>query len=36
MRARLRRGDEPEAERLTIGDLAIDVAGHSVTRDGVR
>ena len=34
VRARLRRGNEPEAERLTIGDLAIDVAGHSVTRDG--
>ena len=34
VRARLRRGDEPEPERLTIGDLAIDVAGHSVTRDG--
>ena len=34
VRARLRRGDEPEPEPLTIGDLAIDVAGHSVTRDG--
>jgi two-component system response regulator MtrA len=34
VRARLRRDNEPEAERLTIGDLAIDVAGHSVTRDG--
>ncbi len=33
VRARLRRGDEPEPERLTIGDLEIDVAGHSVTRD---
>ncbi|MFL6170427.1 MAG: MtrAB system response regulator MtrA [Ornithinibacter sp.] len=35
VRARLRRDNEPEPERLTIGDLAIDVAGHSVTRDGV-
>jgi two-component system response regulator MtrA len=34
VRARLRRDNEPEPERLTIGDLAIDVAGHSVTRDG--
>ncbi len=32
LRARLRRGDEPEPERLTIGDLTIDVAGHSVKR----
>ena len=35
VRARLRRGEEPEPERLTIGDLVIDVAGHSVKRDGV-
>ena len=34
VRARLRRGDEPAPERLTIGDLEIDVAGHSVTRGG--
>ena len=34
IRARLRRGDEPEPERLEIGDLVIDVAGHSVKRDG--
>ncbi|WP_068434170.1 MtrAB system response regulator MtrA [Piscicoccus intestinalis] len=34
VRARLRRGEEPEPERLTIGDLVIDVAGHSVKRDG--
>lgn len=34
VRARLRRGDEPEPEKLTIGDLSIDVAGHSVTREG--
>ncbi|GAB3114019.1 two-component system response regulator MtrA [Janibacter alkaliphilus] len=32
LRARLRRGDDPEPERLTIGDLTIDVAGHSVMR----
>ena len=35
VRARLRRGDDPEPERLTIGDLEIDVAGHSVVRGGV-
>lgn len=35
VRARLRRGDEPAPERLSIGDLSIDVAGHSVKRDGV-
>ncbi len=35
IRARLRRGDEPEQERLAIGDLDIDVAGHSVRRAGV-
>ncbi|GAB97401.1 two-component system response regulator MtrA [Kineosphaera limosa] len=34
VRARLRRGDEPEPERLLIGDIVIDVAGHSVKRDG--
>jgi two-component system response regulator MtrA len=34
VRARLRRGDEPEPEKLEIGDLQIDVAGHSVKRDG--
>ncbi|HMM96962.1 MtrAB system response regulator MtrA [Phycicoccus sp.] len=34
VRARLRRGDEPAPERLAIGDLSIDVAGHTVTRDG--
>ncbi|MBK8756441.1 MAG: response regulator transcription factor [Actinomycetales bacterium] len=32
IRARLRRGDDPEPERLEIGDLVIDVAGHSVRR----
>src|SRR6476661_5115897 len=34
MRARLRQHEEVVSETLTIGDLAIDVAGHSVTRDG--
>jgi two-component system response regulator MtrA len=34
MRARLRRTDEPPAESLAIGDVLIDVPGHSVTRDG--
>jgi two-component system response regulator MtrA len=35
VRARLRRSDEPTPEQLEIGDLTIDVAGHSVRRDGV-
>ncbi len=34
VRARLRRTEDPEPERLTIGDVVIDVAGHSVKRDG--
>jgi two-component system response regulator MtrA len=34
IRARLRRADEPTPESLQIGDLHIDVAGHSVKRDG--
>lgn len=32
VRARLRRADEPAPEVLEIGDLVIDVAGHSVRR----
>ncbi|MDQ1295386.1 MAG: two-component system, OmpR family, response regulator MtrA [Actinomycetota bacterium] len=32
VRARLRRTDEPSPELLEIGDLTIDVAGHSVRR----
>jgi two-component system response regulator MtrA len=32
VRARMRRTDQPVLESLTIGDLAIDVAGHSVRR----
>ena len=35
IRARLRGGGEPAPEKLEIGDLSIDVAGHSVRRDGV-
>ncbi len=34
IRARVRRFDTSDHEALTIGDLSIDVAGHSVTRDG--
>ena len=34
IRARIRRFDAPAQETLTIGDLEIDVAGHSVTRHG--
>ena len=34
IRARVRRFDDPAPEALTIGDLSIDVAGHSVTRAG--
>jgi two-component system, OmpR family, response regulator MtrA len=34
VRARLRRTDEPAPETLTIGDVTIDVAGHSVNRAG--
>ncbi|NOV97619.1 MtrAB system response regulator MtrA [Isoptericola halotolerans] len=36
VRARLRRSDEPGPERLKIGDIDIDVTGHTVTRDGER
>ena len=34
IRARVRRNEAPGADTLTIGPLTIDVAGHSVTRDG--
>jgi len=34
IRARVRRLDSPSPETLSIGDLDIDVAGHSVTRNG--
>ena len=34
IRARVRRNDVSNAEGLTIGDVSIDVAGHSVTREG--
>ncbi|HEX6517551.1 MAG TPA: MtrAB system response regulator MtrA [Nocardioidaceae bacterium] len=32
IRARVRRFDDPGPETLTIGDLTIDVAGHTVSR----
>lgn len=34
VRARLRRTDDPKPETLHVGDVVIDVAGHSVRRDG--
>jgi two-component system, OmpR family, response regulator MtrA len=34
IRARVRRNDVTPDEGLTVGDVSIDVAGHSVTRDG--
>ena len=34
VRAQLRRGETGQAENLTIGDIAIDVPAHQVTRDG--
>ena len=34
VRARVRRNDVTPGEALTIGDVSIDVAGHSVTRAG--
>lgn len=34
IRARVRRNDRGAQESLSIGDVAIDVAGHAVTRDG--
>ena len=34
IRARIRRLDVPESGEVQIGDLAIDVMGHSVTRGG--
>ena len=36
VRARMRRFDPEVPETLTVGDLKIDVAGHAVTRAGVR
>ncbi|QDO89234.1 response regulator transcription factor [Ornithinimicrobium ciconiae] len=35
IRARLRRSDRREPSQLTVGDLVVDVAGHTVKRDGV-
>ena len=34
IRARLRKFEETAPESLTVGDLVIDVAGHTVKRDG--
>ncbi len=34
VRARLRRGDDPNPETLRIGDVVIDVAGHAVKKAG--
>jgi two-component system response regulator MtrA len=34
IRARMRHFETPAPELITVGDLAIDVAGHSVTRGG--
>lgn len=34
IRARMRRNDAPHGDKLTVGDLSIDVVGHQVTRDG--
>ncbi len=34
LRTRLRRTEADPAEQLTVGDLAIDVPGHQVSRDG--
>ncbi len=34
VRARLRRTDDPKPETLQVGDVTIDVAGHSVKRNG--
>jgi two-component system response regulator MtrA len=35
IRARLRRSDVVSPDRIELGDLVIDVAGHEVSRDGV-
>jgi len=35
IRARLRRSDRREPSQLNVGDLVVDVAGHTVKRDGV-
>ena len=34
VRAQLRRNEDVPPESLSVGDLVIDVSGHSVTRDG--
>ncbi|WP_281496798.1 MtrAB system response regulator MtrA [Ornithinimicrobium sp. F0845] len=35
IRARLRRSDRREPSQLSVGDLVVDVAGHTVKREGV-
>lgn len=35
IRARLRRSERREPSQLVVGDLLVDVAGHTVKRDGV-
>lgn len=34
VRARMRRFADPDPEMVAVGDLVIDIAGHSVARDG--
>jgi two-component system response regulator MtrA len=34
IRARMRHFDAPAPEMLAVGDIVLDVAGHSVTRNG--
>ena len=36
IKARLRRSEDPGPERLAVGDVEIDVTGHTVMRDGER
>lgn len=36
IKARLRRSEDPGPERLVVGDVEIDVTGHTVTRGGER
>ncbi|MFD6141266.1 MtrAB system response regulator MtrA [Promicromonospora sp. NPDC060271] len=36
IKARMRRSEDPGPERLAVGDVEIDVTGHTVMRDGER
>lgn len=36
IKARMRRSEDPGPERLVVGDVEIDVTGHTVMRDGER